>query len=330
MKFGIQQPSHTFPQKPPPGQEPATGHAIFQNIQRVAQEAERTGFDSFWVMDHFIQIPSVAGLHEPILESWTTLAALAASTSAIKLGTMITGTPYRNPALLAKMGATIDVVSNGRLFMGIGAGWYEQEFRAYGYEFPPTPERMKLLEEAVQILIKVWTEGAPSFMGRYYKMKNMICEPRPVQRPHPPIMIGGGGEQVTLRLVTRYGDACNIFGGPTDTRHKLSVLARHCERAGRDPHTILKTRLGQMLIARNEQELARKMSRYFPAGLPTSGPERMVWGVIAGTPEQCREKCQQLLDAGLDYLIFSFPDAEALEPLHLFAEQVAPKLHDHR
>lgn len=328
IKFGIQQPSHTFPQKsrgggqPPSDQQPAQGHAIFQNVQRIAQEAERVGFDSFWIMDHFIQIPVVGGPQEPILEPWMTLAALAATTNRIRLGAMVTGAPYRNPALLAKMGATVDVVSNGRLFMGIGAGWYEREFNAYGWTFPPLGERMKRLEEAIQVITAMWTRDAPSFQGRYYAIKDAICEPRPVQQPRPPILIGGGGEQVTLRLVARYAEASNIFGGPGDVRNKYAILARHCEALGRDPATVLKTRLGQMLIARNETELTRKLAHYYPGGLGDDPG----WRVIAGTPEQCIERCQALLDAGVEYPIFSFPDAETLEPLRLFAEEVVPAL----
>ena len=323
IKFGIQQPSHTFPQKPLPGQERAQGHAIFQNMQRIAQEAERVGFDSFWIMDHFIQIAGIGQAEEPILESWTTLSALAATTSKIRLGTMVTGTPYRNPALLAKMGATLDVLSNGRLFMGIGAAWYEREFNAYGWTFPPRGERLRRLEEALRVIIAMWTQEAPAFQGRYYTIKEPICEPRPVQRPRPPILIGGGGEQVTLRLVARYAEASNLGGSPTVLRRKYEILARHCEKLGRDPATILKTRLGQMLIARTEAEVRRKLTRYFPSGL---GVGDAAWGVVAGTPAQCIERCQELVDAGAEYLIFSFPDAETLEPLRLFAEEVAPGL----
>lgn len=323
IKFGIQQPSHTFPQMPPRGQRPADGHAIFQNMQRIAQEAERVGFDSFWVMDHFIQIPVVGAAEEPILEPYMALTALAATTSRIRLGTMVTGTPYRNPAHLAKIGATLDVISNGRLFMGIGAGWYEREFSAYGWEFPPLPERMGRLREALQVITKMWTEERPSFQGKYYTIKDVICEPRPVQRPRPPILIGGGGEQVTLKLVAQYAEASNIFGNPESVQKKYDILADHCAKAGRDPATVLKTRLGQMLIARNEAELTRKLSRYYLGGL---GNNRETWRVVAGTPEQCVEQCQRLIDAGVEYPIFSFPDAETLEPLQLFAEEVVPRL----
>ncbi|MSQ12070.1 MAG: LLM class F420-dependent oxidoreductase [Dehalococcoidia bacterium] len=323
IKFGIQQPSHTFPQMPPRGERPADGHAVFRNVQRIAQEAERVGFDSFWVMDHFIQIPFVGAAEEPILEPYTALAALAAATSRIRLGTMVTGTPYRNPAHLAKIGATLDVISNGRLFMGIGAGWFEREFNAYGWEFPPLKDRMGRLREALQIIIKMWTEERPSFQGKYYTIADVICEPRPVQRPRPPILIGGGGEQVTLRLVAQYAEASNLFGNPESLKRKYDILAKHCADVGRDPASILKTRLGQMVIARNEAELTRKLARYYPGGL---GNNQETWGVVAGTPEQCIEQCQQLVDAGAEYPIFSFPDAETLEPLHLFAEEVAPKL----
>ena len=323
IKFGIQQSSHSFPKVPQPGQPQAHGHAIFENVQRIAQEAERAGFDSFWLMDHFIQIPGVGGVEQPILEPWTTLAALAASTSKIRLGTMVTGVPYRNPALLAKMGATLDVLSNGRLFMGVGAAWNEREFNAYGWDFPPRAERMKRLEEALQVIQAMWTHKSATFQGRYYRIKDAICEPQPVQRPRPPILIGGGGEQVTLKLVARYADACNLFGSPATLRRKHEILARHCAAAGRDPAQLQRTRLGQIVIARNEAELKRKLARYVPGGL---GEGEAAWGVIAGTPAQCIERCAELLQAGVDYLIFSFPDADTLEPLRLFAEEVAPAL----
>jgi len=220
VKFGLQQPA--FRER--------SGHAIWQNTERIAVEAERLGFDSYWLMDHFMQIPQVDPVESPMMESYMTMAAVAARTSRIRLGAMVTGTPYRNPAMLAKMGATIDVISNGRFILGIGAGWYKQEFEAYGFVFPPVGERMARLEDAVQIIHKMWTEKKPSYEGRFYSITEPICEPPPVQNPRPPIMVGGGGEQRTLQIVARYADAWNIIGTPELIKRKMEVLERHCEK----------------------------------------------------------------------------------------------------
>ena len=301
-----------------------SGHAVWQNAERMVREAERLGFDSFWVEDHFIQIPQVDLVEAPLLESYATLAAAAATTSRIGLGAMVTGAPYRNPALLAKMGATIDVISNGRFILGIGAGWYQREFEAYGWGFPPVRERMDRLEDSVQIVHKMWTEKTPSFEGRYYSISGPICEPPPVQQPRPPILIGGGGEQRTLKMVARYADAWNIIGYPEMIKRKLEVLERHCEDEGRDPATIEKTRLGLVLIGRDEADLKAKVARHNPEGMPES--PRL--NHIIGTADYCIERCQELLDLGLDTLMFMFPDAHTLEGMQLFMEEVAPALRE--
>ncbi|MCS7207108.1 MAG: TIGR03560 family F420-dependent LLM class oxidoreductase [Dehalococcoidia bacterium] len=310
-RFGIQQPSFAWG-------VPAEG--IFPALMTLAHTADASGYDSFWLMDHFIQIPFVAPPDTPMPEAWTTLGALASVTRQVRLGTLVSGTPYRNPALLAKMGATLDLVSGGRLFMGIGAGWYETEFHAYGWPFPPRSERARRLAEAVQVLLALWTQERATFQGRYYQVKDALCAPKPLQRPLPPLLIGGGGEQVTLRLVARYATACNLFGDPPTIRHKLGVLARHCEAVGRDPSTVLKTRLGGLLLAPTEREVARLAQRLGRAVDFTS------WNPLMGTPAQVTERCARLLEAGLDYLIFSFPDAPAVEGMVLFAQEVAPAL----
>lgn len=310
-RYGIQQPSFAWGVPP---------EHLFPTLLSIAQTAETNGYDSFWLMDHFIQIPQVAPVDTPMPEAWTTLGALASATRHLRLGTLVSGTPYRNPALLAKMGATLDVLSGGRLFMGIGAGWYEAEFHAYGWPFPPRPERARRLSEAVQVLLALWTQERATFQGRFYQVKDALCQPKPLQKPLPPILIGGGGEQVTLRLVARFATACNLFGAPPTIRHKLGVLARHCEAIGRDPATVLKTRLGGLIIARTEAEVARTAQRL---GRPVDFAS---WNPIMGTPAQVAEKCTRLLEAGLDYLIFSFPDAPTREPIALFAQEVAPAL----
>ncbi|MFN3974399.1 MAG: LLM class F420-dependent oxidoreductase [Dehalococcoidia bacterium] len=310
-RYGIQQPSFAW-DVPPEG--------LFPTLLSIAQVADANGYDSFWLMDHFHQIPQVAPIASPLPEAWTTMGALASATPHIRLGTLVSGTPYRNPALLAKMGATLDVVSGGRLFMGIGAGWYEAEFHAYGWPFPPRQERALRLAEAVQVLLAMWTQERATFQGRFYRVKDALCEPKPLQKPSPPILIGGGGEQVTLRLVARYATACNLFGDPSTIRHKLEVLARHCEAIGRDPSTVLKTRLGGLIIAPTEAQVARTAQRL---GRPV---DYASWNPIMGTPAQVVERCARLLEVGLDYLIFSFPDAPSPEGVALFAREVAPAL----
>src|SRR5438552_1392883 len=212
----------------------------FEAMVRVAKEAEKLGYDSIWVYDHFHTVPTAQ--LETNFESWVSTTALARATSKIRIGQMVTCNNYRNPALLAKMASTVDVLSHGRLNFGIGAGWYEEEFNAYGYPFPDGPERLRMLGEALQIIRAMWTEPHATFVGKYYQVRGAINEPKGVQRPHPPIWIGGGGEKVTLRLVAKYGDACNIGGiNPDVYRHKFDVVRQHCEDLGRDYNSIIKS-----------------------------------------------------------------------------------------
>src|SRR3954468_7417793 len=187
----------------------------FEAVKAKAQWAENHGFVWFSVLDHMIQIPRVGAPDEPFLEGWTVLAALAAGTSRIRLATLATSVAYRNPAHLAKIAASVDLISAGRLTLGIGAGWFEEEYRQYGWEFPPRPAvRIRQMEEAVRLILAMWAQERTTFDGRYFQTKEAILEPKPIQRPHPPVMIAGGGEQLTLRAVARLGDACNITGEP--------------------------------------------------------------------------------------------------------------------
>ena len=207
MKFGLQHPNYSFDYRN------HDSFHILESLKNLVTRAEMLGFDSFWVMDHLHQILGVGKQDEPMLESWTTISVLAGVTSKIKLGTMMTSVIYRYPSILAKIGATLDVLSKGRLFMGIGAAWNEEESLAYGIPFPSIKERFVRLEEAIQIIRKMWTdEPSTSFNGKYYQIKNAYCNPKPVQKPSPPIMIGGTGERQTLRIVAKDGDACNIVG----------------------------------------------------------------------------------------------------------------------
>ena len=249
MRFGLQHPSFSFDYKNEDTSQ------IFQSLKNLVTSAEEKGFDSFWVMDHFHQLQMIGAPGEPMLEGWTTISALAGVTTKIKLGTLVTGIIYRHPSILAKMGATLDVISKGRLFMGIGAGWNEEESLAYGIasSFPSNRERLERLEEAIQIIRKMWTEEpTATFTGKYYQIKNAYCNPKPIQRPSPPILVGGSGEKKTLEIVARYADACNLFGSPETVKTKLNVLKEHCKKVGRDYDSILKTKLGSVVIDNNE------------------------------------------------------------------------------
>ena len=233
MKFGIHNPSWVY------GPDPAEA---FEAAKAKAQWAETHGFVWFSVMDHLIQIGGVGAPDEPFLEGWTVLSALAAVTSRIRLATLATSVAYRNPAHLAKIAAGVDLISRGRLTLGIGAGYFETEYRQYGWEFPARPAvRIRQMEEAVRLILAMWTEERTTFHGRYFQVEDAILEPKPVQKPRPPVLIAGGGEQLTLRAVARLADACNVGGEPDMVTHKLAVLKRHCDAAKRDYASIEKT-----------------------------------------------------------------------------------------
>src|SRR5688572_7407324 len=212
----------------------------------VARLAEELGYDSIWVYDHFHNVPRPA--HEAVFECWTTLAALSLVTSRVRLGQMVGCATYRNPGLLAKITSNVDVISGGRLDWGIGAGWYDHEFRGYGYEFPAAKDRIGMLRETVEIVRSMWTEPKTKYEGRYYQLAGAECDPKPVQQPHPPIWIGGGGEQLTLRVVARHADCSNFGGKPHEWEHKRDVLREHCKAVGRDPDEIRMTISGELFM----------------------------------------------------------------------------------
>ena len=309
MKFGIDHPNFSFDGK---------NEQISDSLRKLTTTAEGLGFDSFWVMDHFHQIPYVGEEHEPMLEGWTTLATVAGFTSKIKIGTLVTGNVYRHPTILAKIGATLDVLSKGRLFMGIGAAWNEAESKAYGIPFPSTKERFGRLEESVQIIRKMWTEDRASFDGHYYKVQNAYCNPKPIQKPHPPIMIGGGGEQKTLKFVAKYADACNLFGSPQTVKKKLEVLREHCKTVGRDYDSILKSKLGVVLMDKDKAVLEKRVGGRFK---DVPAEERAELGII-GTPEEVRRQVEAFRDSGIDYFIAGFEFGREIPSAQLFASEV--------
>src|SRR5262245_34518958 len=281
MKFGLH--SSSWFDSPDPGRG-------FEAVKAVAQWAENHGFVWFSVMDHMIQIPGVGAPDEPILEGWTVLSALAAVTNRIRLGTLATVVSYRNPAHLAKIAASVDLISRGRLTLGIGAGFYEEEYKQYGWEFPPRPAtRIRQMEEAVQLILKMWTEPRTTFHGRYFHIEDAILEPKPVQKPRPLVMIAGSGEQLTLRAVARLADACNLQGDVATVRHKLAVLRGHCDAAQRDYGTIEKTHAHAWLLARDAAAVAAKRER-----LAVRGPLRD----FVGTVSEAIDLVGQYQDAG--------------------------------
>ena len=237
----------------------------YEDMLRVWREADGlSGITGVWLFDHFMPLgPDQTG---PILEAWTLLAACAAQTTRLRFGVMVTGNTYRHPAVLAKMGATVDVISGGRLDFGIGAGWFEFEHNAYGIPLYAPGERIRRLGEACEVIKRMWTETAPSFDGRYYRLQSAYCEPKPVQKPYPPFVIGGGGEQLTLRVVARYADMWNFVGGDVEAfRHKNRVLDEHCAAIGRDPATIVRS-IQLFLDATNPGATRDEAQSYIEAG----------------------------------------------------------------
>ncbi|MGX1273742.1 LLM class F420-dependent oxidoreductase [Streptomyces phaeoluteigriseus] len=249
------------------------GPALGAELAAAAAAAEAAGVSRLSVMDHYFQMEFNGGAEEPMLEAYTTLAFLAAHTSTVRLGALVTGVTYRHPGLLAKIATTLDVVSGGRAWLGIGAAWYDREHEGLGVPFPPVAERFERLEETLRICRQMWdpADNGP-FEGRHYRLAETLCVPAPVSLPHPEILIGGGGERKTLRLVARYGDACNLFASsPEEVRHKLDVLRGHCETEDRDYDTILKTLTysGDAATDGNLDAFLRDVSGYTGLGVDT-------------------------------------------------------------
>ncbi|CAN5695511.1 LLM class F420-dependent oxidoreductase [soil metagenome] len=310
MKFGIHNPSWLF------GTDP---DGIFDAVKAKAQWAENHGFAWFSVMDHLIQIANVGAPDEPFMEGWTILTALAAVTGRIRLATLVSSVHYRNPTHLAKIAAGVDQISRGRLTFGIGAGWFEAEYRQYGWEFPPRPAvRIRQMEEAVRLIVALWTGKRTTFEGKYFHARDAILEPKPVQKPHPPIMIGVGGEQLTLRAVARLADACNVGGSPDQVRHKFEVLRRHCETQKRNYDEIERTSIISFVLARDEAALATKKR--------TLAVPEQFYG-FAGTVAQVTDLIGRYRDAGVQLLISSAYKNDT-ETLELLAADVMPGFAD--
>jgi F420-dependent oxidoreductase-like protein len=313
------------------GIEPARQWQAMLDVARLAEEGP---FTSVWVYDHFHTVPMPTA--EATHEAWTLMAALAASTSRVRLGQMCTCMGYRHPMYLAKVAATVDVISGGRTEMGIGAGWYEHEWNAYGYGFPPAGERLAMLADGVEIMRQAWSEGVATYAGEHYQVDGAICQPRPLQPGGLPLWIAGGGEKKTLRLAARYA-ACTNFDGTLDAfRHKSEVLADHCRDLGRDFDEIVRSANYNVIIGRDEAEIEHRLGEIRSRMAPLLPEERLEPtlemlrnGPLVGTPERISQRLQELQAVGMTYAITYFPEAAYdRSGIDLFTEQVVPALAD--
>jgi len=293
--------------------------AKWDKAVEIAKLAEDLGYDSLWVYDHVHNVPRPA--NEAVFECWTVIAAISQLTSRIRLGQMVGCTSYRNPALLAKITSTVDVISGGRLNWGIGAGWYENEYRSYGYEFPKPAQRIKMLEETVEIVTRMWTEPTTTFKGEHYEVSRAYCDPKPLQQPRPPVLIGGGGEQLTLRVVAKHADSSNFGGNPDQWEHKREVLKAHCASVGRDFDEIQLTWSPEVFIRATEDEIVAAGTR----SLWGEAVDSWRAGNLVGTPEQVCEKLRTYIDLGLDGVIPWCSDYPDTETMALLATEVMPE-----
>lgn len=288
MKIGLQIPRFAWP-----GGDAALAGKLAE-IGRVADDA---GFASIWVMDHYFQMEMMGGPDEPMLEGYSALSYLAAITRRPRLGTLVTGVNYRYPGFLIKAATNLDVLSGGRTYFGLGAGWYEREARGLGFPFPPTKERFEMLEEVLQLAHHMWAGRRDPFIATHYQLAEPLCNPMPISQPHPPILVGGMGERKTLRLVAQYADACNLFAraGLGTLCDKLDALRDHCDILGRDYDAIEKTTLDTVYVAPGKQSAA---------------------DVIA--------KCRDLAKLGISHAIFNMPNVHDIAPLETFGREIIP------
>ncbi len=288
MKIGLQVPNFTWP-----GGQAQLGSTLAE----IARAADEGGFASLWVMDHLFQLQFLGPPENEMLESYSALSYIAGLTKKITLGTLVTGIIYRYPGVLVKAVTTLDVLSGGRAYLGIGAAWYEQEALGLGIPFPPLGERFEMLEETLQIAHQMWSDDNGPYHGKHFQLAQTINSPQALSKPHPPILIGGGGEKKTLRLVAQYADACNLFArvGVEPVKAKLDILKQHCDEVGRDYATIEKTILGTAYLAPGQMSVA---------------------DVIA--------HCRELADIGIQHAIFNMPNVHEITPLETFAREIIP------
>jgi F420-dependent oxidoreductase-like protein len=288
----------------------------WEETRAVAQEVEALGFDSVWLNDHLYGIP---GPQIPIFEAWTTLSAVGAITSRVQLGTLVSPIGFRNPALLAKMAATLDNISGGRVIVGLGSGWFEMEFSGYGFDFPPLQVRLRQLDEAATLMKQMWTEEQPSFAGKQFHTASVYCEPKPVRKPHPPVLIGGGGEKVLLRIAAKHADIWNNLAvHQGQLAYKVALLRQHCEAVGRDPQSVQVSQQTMVVIGKDAADAQAKVEK-----------AQAIYGGhlgqgIAGTPQECTDKIHAHIAAGCTMFVIEFFGRDTREPARLFAETVLP------
>ena len=306
----------------------------YEDMRRVAVQAEALGFDSIWLCDHFLTLAPDAYVEDagiargrapaapaarsmPLLECWTTLSALARDTTRLRLGTSVLCNSYRLPSVLAKMGATLDVISGGRLELGLGAGWFEREYRAYGIPFPRIGERIEQLDEAVDVIRTMWTDARPTFTGKHYAIDDAVCDPPPVQRPHPPIWIGGEGDRVH-RVAARAASGVNVrWWSPARVAARDAFLSAACREHARDPATLRRSVTALLVVDRDSARAQTTRARF--AAIPADGH-------IAGTPDRCLARLREYLDAGVRHVLLTIPDVAASDALELAGREVLPAL----
>jgi F420-dependent oxidoreductase-like protein len=314
--LGLQIPNFNFPG--------VSEEDLFEKLAEIATTAESSGFDTVLVMDHLHQIGGVGPPENWMLEGNTILPALAARTERVNLSLLVGAVTYRNPALHAKITTTLDVISGGRAIHGIGAGWNVEEATAYGYEFPSLGERFERLEDHLNIARAMFTQEPATYEGKHHSVRGAYNNPKPI-RGDIPIMIGGSGEKKTLRMVAEYADASNFFGDVDRIKHLVGVLEGHCERLGRDPGEITKTRLGTVIVRATQEEADGLFERISTSsGMPA---ERLATWIV-GDPDTVAERCSELLDAGLDGLIFNSPEVHNVETVELLGQTLGPLCSD--
>lgn len=304
--------------------------SAYTSFKKLTLEAERLGYDSLWISDHLM-----AG-NKPIIECFTTLSSFASITKMIRLGTLVTCISYRRPSILAKMASTLDVISDGRLEFGIGAGWDEEEYQAYGIPFPKPSIRIAQMKEGIEIIKKMWTEEKPSFRGNYFSIDRAYCEPKPLQKPHPPITIGGSGEKLLLKVVAECADRSNFLGSTTEFAHRLRVLETHCAKVGRDYNEIAKSWFGRVMISEDRQELIDMLKKLYFSGkistrflVPQSFEkwfEKIKNEGLIGTPSECLTKIKKYADLGVTHFMLSFLDHPSTYGMKLFANEIKGRL----
>ncbi len=305
IRLGLQIPNFTYPG--------VSADRLFETVAQIAVTAEKSGFDTVMVMDHFYQLPLLGPPENEMFEAYTLLAAIAARTSRVNLGTLVTGVTYRNPALLAKIVSSLDVISGGRAFLGIGAAWHDTEHHALGFDFPPLKERMERLEEALQICQGMFRGERPTVEGKHFQVRDAINSPLPLRPGGPPIMVGGQGEKVTFRIAAQYADMLNTTAGLDEIPRKLEALAGHCQRLGRDFAAINKTPLASLVIGDTMEDAVAKRNAFLAArGLDWDALDdatRALVGarVVAGDPDTVAEKVRDLLALGLDGFVCNMP-----------------------